>query len=136
MKFAGVVYLTKEIVMEIHSAQIAEHGGMPGVRDHAGLESAISQPKSSFGGEDLYPTIFDKAATYAFHLAESQAFVDGNKRVGLACALTFLALNGIEFDDDQPDFFDAMLAIANRTLDKEGLSEIFRQAWLRQIKPQ
>ncbi len=132
MKFAGIVYLNKEIVLEIHKIQLEEHGGMNGIRDHGGLDSAIAQPQASFGGGDLYPTVFDKAAAYAFHLAEAeaQAFVDGNKRVALASALTFLALNAYEFPTDQSQFYDAMIAIAKHELDKEGLSNLFRNAWI------
>ncbi len=135
MKFVGIVYLNLEIVLEIHKVQLEEHGGMDGIRDHGGLDSAIAQPQASFGVNDLYPTVFDKAAAYAFHLAESQAFVDGNKRVALASALTFLALNGYEFPEDQPKFYDAMIAIAKRELDKEGLSNLFREAWINSNVP-
>ena len=128
--FVSLVYLNKDLVLEIHKAQLEEHGGMAGIRDHGGLESALAQPQASFADEDLHPTIFDKAAAYAFHIAEAQAFIDGNKRVALASALIFLALNGYEFPEDQPAFYDAMIAIARRELDKEGLSNLFRETWI------
>jgi death-on-curing protein len=131
MSFTGVVYLNKDIVLEIHRLQLEEHGGADGIRDHGGLDSAIAQPQASFGDEDLHATIFDKAAAYAFHLSEAQAFVDGNKRVGLASALTFLALNGYEFSEDQPEFYDAMIAIAKHQLDKDGLSTLIRDCWIK-----
>ena len=79
----------------------------------------------------MYPTVFDKDAAYAFHLAESQAFIDGNKRVALASALIFLAINDYEITEDQPEFYDAMIALSNRTLDKKGLSELFFNTWKR-----
>lgn len=107
MKFAGIVYLIKDIVLEIHQLQLGEHGGAAGIRDHGGLESAIAQPQASVGDEDLHSTVFDKAS-----------------------ALTFLALNGYEFPADQPEFYDAMIAIAKRELDKEGLSNTFREVWI------
>lgn len=135
MKFASIVYLDKEIVLEIHRLQLEEHGGADGIRDHGGLESAIAQPQASFGDQDLHPTVFDKAASYAFHLAEAQAFVDGNKRVALASALTFLALNNYEYSEDQPEFYDAMIAIAKRELDKDGLSNLFRETWIKTNVP-
>jgi death-on-curing protein len=131
MSFTGVVYLNKDIVLEIHRLQLEEHGGADGIRDHGGLDSAIAQPQASFGDEDLHATIFDKAAAYAFHLSEAQAFADGNKRVGLASALTFLALNGYEFSEDQPEFYDAMIAIAKHQLDKDGLSTLIRDCWIK-----
>lgn len=136
MKFAGTVYLTKEIVLEIHQAQLEEHGGSDGIRDHGGLESAIAQPRATFDGEELHPTIFDKAAAYAFYIAEAQAFVDGNKRVALVCALTFLALNNYEIPNDQPDFYDAMINIAKKDLGLDGLSNTFRNAWIRLNVPE
>lgn len=135
MKFASIVYLNKEIILEIHEMQLQEHGGSSGIRDHSGLESAIAQPQVSFGDQDLHPTVFDKAAAYAFHIAEAQSFVDGNKRVALASALTFLALNNYEFSEDQPEFYEAMISIANKKLDKEGLSNLFRDAWIKANVP-
>jgi death-on-curing protein len=66
------------------------------------IEAAVAMPRQSFGGEYLHRDIFEMAAAYGFHLAESQAFVDGNKRTGLAAAYAFLALNGyrlLERDD-------------------------------------
>lgn len=135
MKFAGIVYLNKEIVLEIHKLQIEEHGGDGGVRDHNGLESAIAQPQASFDDEDLHPTVFDKAAAYAFYIAEAQALVDGNKRTALASALTFLALNGYEIPDDQPNFYDAMIGIGTHKFDKEDISNLFREAWIKSITP-
>ncbi len=129
MKFSKVIYLDKELIVEIHKMQIDEHGGLDGIRNLGGLESAIAQPEATFAGEDLYLTVFDKAAAYAFHLAESQSFIDGNKRVALASALTFLAINGYEITEDQPEFYDAMIAISNHKLDKKGLSELFFNTW-------
>ena len=68
MKFVGIVYLNLEIVLEIHKVQLEEHGGMDGIRDHGGLDSAIAQPQSSFGGDDLYPTVFEKLRPMLFTL--------------------------------------------------------------------
>ena len=87
MKFSGIIYLDNDIIIEIHKLQLEEHGGLAGVRDQGGLESAIAQPKASFGEDDLHPTIFDKAAAYAFYIAEAQALVDGNRRTALTAAL-------------------------------------------------
>ncbi len=72
---------------------------------------------------------------YAFHIAEAQAFIDGNKRVALASALTFLALNSYEFSEDRAEFYDAMIAIAKREMDKEGLSNLFRESWIKANYP-
>lgn len=136
MRFSGLIYLDIEIVLEIHKLQLEEHGGLTGIRDHGGLESAISQPSATFEGNDLHSTIFDKAAAYAFYISEAQAFVDGNKRVALATALTFLAINGYEFTEDQPIFYEAMIAVAEKKMTKEDLSNLFRNTWIKAFTPQ
>ena len=87
-------FLTLAEVLEIQHVQIERYGGDPTLRDRGLLESALAVPESSFGGEFLHPTLFAMAAAYAYHIAENQPFVDGNKRTGLAAALVFLAING------------------------------------------
>jgi death-on-curing protein len=122
-----VSYLTLNIVIKIHEQIIANFGGAEGLRNRDGLASAVEQPSASFGGDDLYPTIFDKASVYAFHIAESQAFVDGNKRTAIQAALTFLAINNYPIDPSaETDLFQAMVGIANKTMRREELSELFR----------
>src|SRR3954462_7303571 len=106
------VFLTVEEVLEIHQDQIDRYGGAGGVRDMGLLESAVRAPASTFGGHYLCGDLFGMAAAYLFHLVKNHAFVDGNKRVGTAAALTFLALNGVEIREDEPTFSDLVLAIA------------------------
>ncbi len=65
------------------------------MRDLAALESALAMPRATFEGERLHPTVVEQASAYLFHLAKNHPFVDGNKRVGLACSLVFLRLNGL-----------------------------------------
>jgi death-on-curing protein len=89
-------YLTLEEVLDLHAMVLQQAGGMPGVRDQKVLESALAQPAMAFGGQDLYPTIADKAAALGFSLVMNHAFIDGNKRIGHAAMETFLALNGFE----------------------------------------
>ena len=67
------------------------------------------------------------AAAYAFHIAQNQPFLDGNKRTGLAAALVFLDLNGITVLDPQEKLYDAMIAIAERRMDKGGVAELLRE---------
>lgn len=82
-------FLTFEQVLYIHQEQLKAHGGRDGVRDLGILESALAVPKASFSGAYLHSYPFGMAAAYAFHIAENQPFVDGNKRTGLVCAITF-----------------------------------------------
>ena len=67
------------------------------------------------------------AAAYAFHIAENQPFVDGNKRTALAAALVFLEFNGFDVSDPGGELYQAMISISSRTLDKAGLAKIFNQ---------
>ncbi len=124
---AEVHYISLEVVLEIHRRQLHEFGGADGIRNRSGLEAAVESPKSTFDGADLYPTVFLKAAAYAYHIAESQAFVDGNKRAALDVALTFLAINGYEIQDEQMELYDAMIAIAERKMTKEVLAALFEE---------
>ena len=87
-------FLTLEDVLSLHEDQLERYGGMAGMRDAGGLESAVETARATFDGQYLHDGLFAMAAAYAFHIAESQAFVDGNKRTGLNAALVFLLLNG------------------------------------------
>jgi death-on-curing protein len=90
------------------------------------IESALGSAINTFfyGNGDL----FDIAAAYAFHLAQAQAFIDGNKRTGIGAALLFLRGNGVTRWPEDTALYDAMIAIAEKRLDKSGLAEIFRNA--------
>lgn len=76
-----------------------------------------------YGRGDLY----DVAAAYAFHIAEAQAFLDGNKRTAAATALAFLGMNGEPVLEDDGTIYQAMIDIANHRLDKPGLAAVFRR---------
>ncbi|TWU05805.1 type II toxin-antitoxin system death-on-curing family toxin [Stieleria varia] len=101
-------YLTLSEVLELHRRVIEQSGGADGVRDLAGVESAVVQPQMTFGGDELYPTLIDKAAALCFSLVMNHPFVDGNKRIGHAAMETFLVLNGRELNaavDDAESLF-------------------------------
>jgi death on curing protein len=102
------------------------YGGDPGIRDPGLIDAAIAMPRQSFGGQFLHADLFEMAAAYAFHLAESQAFVDGNKRAGLAAAYAFLAINGYRLVETDERLYQAMLAISRRALDKAGLAGVLQ----------
>ncbi len=87
------VFLSLDEVLEIHEQQIERYGGSQGLRDGAGLESAVATPQATFGGEFLPTSIPAMAAAYLFHLCQNHAFIDGNKRVGAGAAITFLLMN-------------------------------------------
>lgn len=120
-------FLTIEDVLQIHEAQIEAYGGIAGIRDQGLLESAVMMPQASFDGEYLHQNLFEMAAAYAFHLAENQTFLDGNKRTALVSALVFLDINGFEILDENMRLYDAMIAIANRQMNKYDLAKLLEE---------
>jgi death-on-curing protein len=84
-------------------------------------------PLASFGEAYLHEDLTHMAAAYAFHIAQNQPFLDGNKRTGLVAALVFLDFNGVTVLDPQEKLYDAMIAIAERRMDKDGLAELLRE---------
>lgn len=120
-------FLEVEDVFELHAESIERYGGEGGVRERGLIESAVAVPRQSFGGEYLHATLFDMAAAYAFHLAENQGFVDGNKRAGLAAATAFLAMNGYDLAEREDRLYDALMALSSKTLDKAGLALVFEE---------
>ena len=91
-------YINLDRILALHNHIIQTSGGSAGVRDLGGLESAIAQPHMTFGGQDLYPTVIEKAAALCFSLIQNHPFVDGNKRVGHAAMASILAFNGYRID--------------------------------------
>ncbi len=124
-------YLTVEEVLIVHNRVIEQTGGGAGARDQGGLESAVAQPKMTFGGEDLYPTLVEKAAELGFSLAMNHPFVDGNKRTAHAAMEVFLVLNGFEINASVDEQEAIMLDLAAGTLKRKALTE-----WLgRHVEP-
>jgi death-on-curing protein len=119
------VFLTIDEVIVLHEISLDEHGGAEGIRDRGAFESAVTQPLNDYwyGNADL----FGIAAAYAFHIAEAQAFLDGNKRTAMAAGLAFLELNGVSTTTNTLVLYDAMIAIAKHELDKPGLAAVLRQ---------
>ena len=92
------VFLSLDEVLEMHEQQIERYGGSQGLRDVAGLESAVATPQATFGGEFLHASIPAMAAAYLFHLCQNHAFIDGNKRFGANAAIAFLLMNDWDLD--------------------------------------
>ncbi len=114
-------YLTLAEVLFLYRQIIAQSGGMAGLRDKAALESALAQPRMTFGGHELYPTIASKAAALGFSLITNHPFVDGNKRIGHAAIETFLVLNGFEIETTVAEQESLILAVASGVCDRDTL---------------
>src|SRR5947208_1687346 len=119
-------YLTLDEVLELHRLVLEQAGGTPGMRDLGALESAIVQPYMAFGGQDLYPTLAEKASALAFSLVMNHPFLDGNKRVGHAAMETFLVLNGYELSAATEEQERIVLGLAAGTIGREEFTEWVR----------
>ena len=112
-----MIRLSKEQVVMLHNHLIGCTGGSEGIRDEGMLDSALSNPFQSFGGEELYPSIQAKAAQLCFGLVRNHPMLDGNKRLGTHVMLVFLALNGYELSYTQQELSDTILALASGKID-------------------
>jgi death-on-curing protein len=119
----NIVYITLDTVLAIHDDLVTKYGGSHGIRDLGLIQSAIARPQSSFGGDDLYPNVFDKAAALFHSLMFNHAFIDGNKRTTIVSASRFLSLNGFELDVSQEDFVAFPLLVENKHLSIEKISK-------------
>ncbi|MBD2501490.1 type II toxin-antitoxin system death-on-curing family toxin [Anabaena azotica] len=120
-------YLSLIEVLNLHYQIIEQSGGAIGIRDLGSLESAIAQPRMTFGGEDLYPNVIDKAVTLGFSIIMNHPFLDGNKRTGHAAMETFLILNGMEIIATVDEQEQIILMVASGNLKRDAFIE-----WLRQ----
>ena len=119
-------YLTLNEVLEVHRQVMAQSGGAEGLMHLSALESALAQPQMTFGGEDLYPTLVDKAAALGYALIKNHPFLDGNKRTGHAAMEVFLVLNGHEIRATVDEQEHVMLQVAASEIDREEFT-----TWLR-----
>jgi death on curing protein len=119
-------FLGLEDVLSLHADQVALYGGEYGVRDLGLLESAIAQPRATFGGESLHKDQFEMAAAYLFHIVQNHPFLDGNKRTGAVAALVFLDLNGIEIDAPKESLYELTMAVATGKAGKAQVAEYLR----------
>ena len=119
--------LSKRIILRLHADLIEAYGGTDGVRDEGLLDSAIHAPLQSFGGEELYPTLLEKAARLWYGLIKNHPFIDGNKRIGTHAMLIFLDINHETILYEDEDLINAALSVADGTMSYERLLQ-----WLRE----
>ncbi len=124
-------YVTLGEVVALHRALLESSGGATGIRDLGLLESALAQPRATFGGVDLHASLPAKAAALACSLALNHPFIDGNKRVAHAAMEVFLVLNGYDIAAGVDEQEELMLSLAAGNLTREELT-----AWLEEhIRP-
>lgn len=117
-------WVPKSVVLAIHDRQIAQHGGLDGVRDMGAIESALARPENlqAYGSPDAA----DLAAAYLFGLAKNHGFADGNKRIAWITARLFLMDNGLKLAFDQRDAVTTVEAVAGGAVSENELAEWFR----------
>jgi death on curing protein len=115
------IWLLREVVLAVHDEQIAEHGGLSGIRDAGMLDSALSRPEQLFAYGEA-PDIADLAAAYGFGIARNHPFADGNKRTAFVAIELFLVLNGYEFNTTDEDCILTILALAAGEMEEAQLA--------------
>lgn len=121
-----MIYLTTDEVVRLHDLLIQQSGGSPGVRDHGLVDSAVYQPRATFSGHELNPTLVEKAAALGYSLAMNHAFVDGNKRIAHAAMELFFVLNGHELDAGVDEQEAVFLRLAAGAMTKDELTDWVR----------
>jgi len=119
-------FLSVEDVLVIHDNTIGVEGGAAGLRDAGLLESAVLMPQQQFSGDYLHKGLAAMAAAYLFHIAQNQAFFDGNKRTAVLAALVFREINGINALPEPDDLEEATLAVAASEMSKDALTDWMR----------
>jgi len=118
-------WLARMAVDAIHSDQLREHGGLPGVRDENALESAIARPRQKWHYAER-TDIPDLAAAYAFGLVRNHPYRDGNKRIGFLAMVTFLGINGYAFEATDAEVVTQIVALAAGDVSEDQLA-----TWIR-----
>ncbi|MEO7841838.1 MAG: type II toxin-antitoxin system death-on-curing family toxin, partial [Anaerolineales bacterium] len=119
-------YLTVGEVLELYNRVMKQSGGSVGILNLGALESSVAQPRMTFNGEELYPTVLEKASALGYSIIQNHPFVDGNKRAGHAALETFLMLNGYEIFAGVDEQTEIVLGVAAGKIDRNMFTE-----WLR-----
>ena len=119
-------YLSLSEALELHRRIIGQSGGALGVLNPSSLESALAQPRMTFEGKELYPSIVDKASALGYSLVQNHPFLDGNKRTGHAAMELFLVLNGFEIQSSVDEQEGIILQLASGKIDRDTFTR-----WLR-----
>jgi len=125
MTLKPVVRLSTETVIDIHTELINKIGGGHGIRDKSLLDMTVNSTFQTFDGNDLYPTIIDKAAHLVYSLIKNHPFLDGNKRIGVTVMLIFLKSNNVKFKCTNDELANFGLGLADSSHDEK-----YAQDWI------
>jgi len=116
-------YLRISQILVIYDEVIRETGGSGGIRDINLLESSVARPQATFGGDDLYPDLFSKAAALGHSIIRNHSFIDGNKRTGYMAMRIFLNVNGYDLKAGLDEKYRFVMEIAEKIINEESISE-------------
>lgn len=117
-------WIDSGVVHAIHDRQLAEHGGLLGIRDDNAVESALARPRNLAADDE--PDAASLAAAYAYGLARNHGFSDGNKRTAWVIARLFLSDNGFRLAFDPIDAVMTVEAVASGSMSEDTLASWFR----------
>jgi death-on-curing protein len=121
------IWIEDRVVVAIHRRQLAEHGGLEGIRDEGLLQSALGRPKNLLAYSELSPDIASLAAAYAYGIVKNHPFVDGNKRTGYVVMRTFLKLNGCDLEASSAEKYKIWIELADSKLSEAELAQWIRE---------
>ena len=116
------LFLTLDEVLSLHAEQIRLFVRSCGICDLALFQSAVGSVEATFEGTFLHESIFAMAAAYLYGICRNHPFIDGNKRTGVAAALTFLEMNDVEVDADEDAFYDLVIGVAEGRVSKAAIT--------------
>lgn len=130
-----LIWIADGVVLAIHRRQLAEHGGLEGIRDQGLLESALARPKNLLAYSESPPDVASLAAAYAYGIVKNHPFVDGNKRTAYVVMRTFLKLNGYDIQAANEEKYQIWMALAGGKLSEEALGEWIQKHFLSGLNP-
>lgn len=118
---------SRAAIVAIHDRQLAEHGGLPGLRDEGLLESALARPRNLFAYSEDKPDIPALAASYTFGLASNHPFLDGNKRIAMIAGFLFAETNSYRITASEQEAYITIMKLAAGELGEQELAAWFRE---------
>lgn len=115
-------WVSDDVVLAVHRRQIAEHGGLDGIRDEGLLASALAKPRQLYHYNNPKPSMAEIAAAYAYGIARNHAFIDGNKRTALVICRLFLVLNNVTLEASASDKYQIFMKLASGELSEKELA--------------
>lgn len=116
----------KNVIIRLHELSLQNYGGSKGIRDEGLLDSALARPYQVFNGEELYKTVFEKAAAISESIIANHPFIDGNKRTGYLAMLLLLKTAGFKITANNDDIYTFIISISTSESKFEHITQ-----WLR-----